>query len=52
MVTIKERRSEIGHERKTPLSPKNIGRIKIAGIRKITCLEKLIIRAGTGFPIA
>ena len=43
-VTTKERRSETGHERNTPFRLKNIGRINIAGIRKITCLEKLIIR--------
>ena len=52
MVTINERKSEMGQDRNTPLRPKKIGRIKIAGSRKITCLEKLMIRAGTGFPIA
>ena len=52
IVTINERKSETGQDINTPLRPKNIGNIRIAGRRKITCREKLMIRAGTTFPIA
>jgi hypothetical protein len=51
-VTTKDKKSATGTDNHTPSTPKKIGKIRTAGIKKRICLEIVITSAGKAFPIA